>query len=136
MGLRTGSFTYCNAGHNPPLIIRAGGTIEELSAGGLILGVMGDAGYQEETVSLAPGDMLFLYTDGITEAKNSLDEEFGVDRLTRLLVEMRNLPPDDLLDIVFEEANRFSAGDLLQQDDTTLLVLKLDDGYRTETGIR
>ena len=132
--LQTGSFTYCNAGHNPPLIIRAGGNIEELSEGGLILGVMGDAGYQEGTVSLAPGDMLFLYTDGITEAKNSLDEEFGVERLTRLLVDMRRLPPDDLLDIIFEEANRFSAGGLLQQDDTTLLVLKLDDGFRRQVG--
>jgi len=134
LGLRTGSFTYCNAGHNPPLIIRAGGKIEELSEGGLILGVMGDAAYQEGTVSLAPGDMLFLYTDGITEAKNSLDEEFGVERLTRLLLDTRRLPPDDLLDIIFEEANRFSAGGLLQQDDTTLLVLKLDDDFRCETG--
>jgi sigma-B regulation protein RsbU (phosphoserine phosphatase) len=132
LGLQTGSFTYCNAGHNPPLIIRAGGGTEELSEGGLILGVMGGAEYQEGIVSLAPGDMLFLYTDGITEAKNSLDEEFGVERLTRLLVDMRRLPPDDLLDIIFEEANRFSSGGLLQQDDTTLLVLKLDDGFRCE----
>ena len=136
LGLDTGRFTYCNAGHNPPLIIRAGGDIEELSEGGLILGVIGDTGYQEGTVSLAPGDMLFLYTDGITEAQNSLDEEFGVDRLTRLLVDMRRLPPDDLLDIVFEEANRFSAGGLLQQDDTTLLVLKLDDDFRCEAEVR
>ena len=134
--LRTGRFTYCNAGHNPPLIIRAGGGIEELSEGGLILGVMGDAGYREGIVSLAPGDMLFLYTDGITEAQNSLDEEFGVERLTRLLVDMRRLPPDDLLDIIFEEANRFSAGGLLQQDDTTLLTLKLDDGFRCQEQIR
>jgi sigma-B regulation protein RsbU (phosphoserine phosphatase) len=130
LALRTGSFTYCNAGHNPPLIIRAGGEIEELCEGGLILGVMGDADYREGTVSLAPGDMLFLYTDGITEAKNSLDEEYGLERLTRLLVDIRRLPPDDLLDIIFEEANRFSTGGLLQQDDTTLLTLKLDDGFR------
>jgi sigma-B regulation protein RsbU (phosphoserine phosphatase) len=136
LDLKTGAFTYCNAGHNPPLLIHAGGNIEELTEGGLVLGVMGDAGYQEGTVILAPGDTLFLYTDGITEAKNALDEEFGVERLTPLLLDMRRLSPDDLLNVIFEEANRFSAGGLLQQDDSTMLVLKLDDGFHYEDGIR
>ncbi len=134
LNLRNGAFTYCNAGHNPPLLLHAGGCIEELTTGGLVLGVMGDIVYDEGTISLVPGDTLFLYTDGVTEAKNSLDEEFGVERLTRLLRDMHRLPPDDLLNIIFEEANRFSAGDLLQQDDTTMLVLKLDDGFHPEDG--
>jgi sigma-B regulation protein RsbU (phosphoserine phosphatase) len=136
LNLKTGAFTYCNAGHNPPLLIRAGGRIDELTEGGLVLGVKGDADYQDGTASLSCGDMLFLYTDGVTEAKNSVDEEFGVERLTRLLLDMRQLPPDDLLNLVFEEANRFSAGGLLQQDDTTLLVLKLDDGFQTQDRTR
>ena len=136
LDLINGAFTYCNAGHNPPLLLHAGGNIEELTTGGLVLGVMGDAGYEEGTLSLAPGDTLFLYTDGVTEAKNAQDEEFGVERLTRLLRDIHQLPPDDLLNIIFEEANRFSSGDLLQQDDTTMLVLKLDDGFQCEDGTR
>jgi sigma-B regulation protein RsbU (phosphoserine phosphatase) len=125
LDLTSGGFTYSNAGHNPPILIRANGEILTLTEGGLILGVLDDAPYDEGTVFLAPGDMLFLYTDGITEAQNALDEEFGEERLTRLLLEMRRVPPDDLLDVVFEEANRFAAGGLLQQDDTTMVVLQL-----------
>jgi sigma-B regulation protein RsbU (phosphoserine phosphatase) len=125
LDLTSGGFTYSNAGHNPPILIRSDGEILELAEGGLVLGIMDDTPYEEGSVILSPGDMLFLYTDGITEAQNALDEEYGEERLTRLLQEMRRVPPDDLLDIVFEEANRFAAGGLLQQDDSTMVVLQL-----------
>jgi serine phosphatase RsbU (regulator of sigma subunit) len=135
LDLKSGFFTYSNAGHNPPLLIRADGDIARLTVGGLVLGVMGGIPYDEGTITLDPGDTLFLYTDGITEAQNARDEEFGEQRLIQLLLEMRHLPPDDLLDIVFEEANRFAAGGLLQQDDATMLVLQLGERFaRQEKG--
>jgi serine phosphatase RsbU (regulator of sigma subunit) len=65
---RTATFTYTNAGHNPPLLCRAGGELEELRAGGLLLGMLTDQDYEQETVTLAPGDVVILFTDGITEA--------------------------------------------------------------------
>lgn len=126
LDFKTRRFTYSNAGHNPPLVIKADGHLVELTTGGLILGVMRDVIYEEASVSLAPGDTLFLYTDGITEAQNDQDEEFGEERLFRLLQEMRLLPPDQLLESVFHQADRFAAGELLQQDDTTLVALRLE----------
>jgi sigma-B regulation protein RsbU (phosphoserine phosphatase) len=126
LDLKTRRFTYSNAGHNPPLVIRADGRLVELATGGLVLGFMSDVIYEEASVSLAPGDTLFLYTDGITEARNDQDEEFGEERLFKLLQEMRRFPPDQLLESVFLEADRFAAGELLQQDDTTLVALRLE----------
>ena len=65
---RQATFTCTNAGHNPPVLLRADGTIEELTTGGLLLGMMGEQVYQQDTVELAPGEIIALYTDGITEA--------------------------------------------------------------------
>ena len=97
LNLDSGNFTYSNAGHNFPILISADGQVKELTKGGLVLGVMADTHYEEETVLLQAGDTLFLYTDGISEAQNLTGEEFGEERLTQLLVEKRCLPPDGLL---------------------------------------
>ena len=68
---RQASFTCTNAGHNPPILLRTDGTIEELTTGGLLLGMLGEQVYKQDTVTLAPGEIIVLYTDGITEARNA-----------------------------------------------------------------
>lgn len=125
LDLRSGNFTYSNAGHNFPLLIRAGGQVKQLTKGGLVLGVLADVPYEEETVLLCAGDTLFLYTDGISEAQNETGEEFGEERLTRLLLEKRDLSPKDLLDVILAQVNEFTRG-LAQYDDLTMVVLQLD----------
>jgi sigma-B regulation protein RsbU (phosphoserine phosphatase) len=129
LNLKTGHFTYSNAGHNAPMLIRADGQIQRLDRGGLVLGVMEDVSYEEETVSMGPRDMLFLYTDGITEAQNMADEEFGEERLTELLLDKRDLVPENLLNLIFNRVNEFASGGLLQQDDTTMVVLQLGPSF-------
>ena len=74
----TGEMTYCNAGHNPPILVRKNGTTEQLAGGGMILGIFGAAEYENQTVTLQEGDLLALFSDGITEAcQPALEEEFG-----------------------------------------------------------
>ncbi len=82
---RTGRFTYANAGHNPPLLVRASGRIELLEEGGTILGSFRDSPYREGMVDLEVGDRLAFYTDGITEAFSPAGEMFGMDQLAELL---------------------------------------------------
>jgi len=129
LDLKSGQFTYSNAGHNAPLLIRSDDQVQELTTGGLILGFMDNAPYDEETVPLEPGDTLFLYTDGIIEAQNRTDEEFGTDRLVQLLLDKRHIPPDELLGVIFQEVDRFSGGALVQQDDSTMVVLQLGAAF-------
>lgn len=128
LNLENGNFTYSNAGHNFPILISADGQVKELTKGGLVLGVMADAHYQEETVLLQAGDTLFLYTDGISEAQNLTGEEFGEERLTRFLVEKRCLPPDGLLNQLFSQINAFVGGQV-QLDDITVMVLQLSSSF-------
>ncbi len=130
LDLESGSFTYSNAGHNPPLLVHADGQIEQLDRGGLVLGVLEGASYQEGIVALGPKDMLFFYTDGITEAQNPDEEEFGEERLIELLLKERDRMPEDLLTLIFDRANQFANGGLLQQDDATMVVLQLGPSFR------
>ena len=82
------TFTYVNAGHNPPLHFRASdGTLSELEATGIAMGVLNDAKYTQDTIQMAPGDLLILYTDGITEAENAQLEMFDVERLKKVIHE-------------------------------------------------
>lgn len=128
LNLHNGKFTYSNAGHNSPILIRADGQVRELTKGGLVLGVMDDVPYEEETVLLQAGDTLFLYTDGITEAQNEVDEEFGEERLTQLLQDKRHLSPEKILNVVLSQVNSFTAG-RVQQDDSTMVVLQLAPSF-------
>src|SRR6185436_21084417 len=77
----TGVLTYCNAGHYLPMLVRADGTSERLGIGGPVLGVLPDAEYEKASISLGAGDRVVLFTDGLTEARNEADDEFGEDRL-------------------------------------------------------
>ena len=115
---------YVNAGHNPPLLVRADGTRADLGITGPALGAIGDAEYTDAHVTLSPGDILVFYTDGVTEAVNAQDEEFGAGRLADVVVASRERTARDILDAVMESIARHARG-MPQFDDITLLVLKV-----------
>ncbi|HEY2797188.1 MAG TPA: PP2C family protein-serine/threonine phosphatase [Thermoanaerobaculia bacterium] len=116
----TGVLRYVSAGHNPALLRRAGGGIEQLGATGVPLGMFPNAAWREETRPMAKGDLLCVYSDGITEALDASDEEFGVPRLSRLLDAGS---PEEICRRVFDEVASFAA-DVPQYDDQTLLLLR------------
>jgi phosphoserine phosphatase RsbU/P len=111
---------YCNAGHNPPLLHHRDGALETLTEGGPVLGILPNAPYACGSVDLRPGDQLALYTDGITEAVDANDEEFGEDRLKALLARPANRA-EQLRDQIIASVSTFSNGNF--HDDVTVLVL-------------
>jgi sigma-B regulation protein RsbU (phosphoserine phosphatase) len=122
---RTGRLRYINAGHNPALLRRAGGTLEELPASGMPLGLIAEARFRADEVGLAPGDLLCLYSDGITEAAAPDDEEFGCGRLAGLLADGAALSLADLTASIDRAVVEFAAG-RPQADDQTLVLLRRD----------
>jgi sigma-B regulation protein RsbU (phosphoserine phosphatase) len=121
---RSGAFEYSNGGHNLPVIISRDGTVRILdNAGGLVLGAFSGAEYQSNIILLKPGDMIFMYTDGVTEAMNTDEELFTEERLAECLSGKENFMPKDLIQIVFDEVRNFSNG-IEQADDITCLALK------------
>ena len=120
----TGRLTYCNAGHNPPRVLRADGTIEELPGhGNLFMGALDGAVYKENTLQLGHGDALVMYTDGVTEAMNQKREEFGTERLDAMLKGMPDKSSRQIIEDVKAGITGFVAG-AEQHDDITMLVLK------------
>ena len=119
----TGRLTYANAGHNPPLLLSASGTLERLSSGGPVLGIFDDAHFDEATVTLAPGDLLFIYTDGVTEAVDRRDVEFGEERLIELLRKRRSAGVKTLIADVVEAVRTHAAGQHAA-DDLTVVALE------------
>ncbi len=115
---------YVNAGHNPPLLVRNDGEVELLKEGGLILGAVPGVPFQQGEVRLQTGDLLLIYTDGLSEAMNADGEEFGEDRILKLVHQGRDLPPSGILERLKEEARKFT-GDLAWQDDLTLVSAKV-----------
>ena len=121
-----GTLTYANGGHNPPVLLHADGTTEQLPlTGGVALGVMSGLDYNVTSVDLAPGDTVFLYTDGIPEAINTDDEEFGMERLCATLTAARDRNAHDLTDCMLTELQTF-VGDADQFDDITCLTLRFE----------
>ena len=115
---------YVNAGHNPPLLIR-NGKIRKLEKGGMILGVMKTVQpYESEIVKLEKDDIIVLFTDGISEAKNTKDEEFSDDRLEKLVLQLSERPAAGILDEIKKEVQNFAYG-TVQSDDITLMVIKV-----------
>jgi sigma-B regulation protein RsbU (phosphoserine phosphatase) len=121
-----GVLTYTNAGHYLPMLVRANGSVERLGAGGPVLGVLGDAEYEQAQVSTAPGDRIVLFTDGLTEARNAADEEFGEQRLLDALIDHRACSAPALQARLADAVVTFTGGHL--QDDATLIVLAADQG--------
>jgi serine phosphatase RsbU (regulator of sigma subunit) len=118
----SGSLQYINAGHNAPFVLRAGGAVERLPATAVALGVMEDETFAPAAARLAPGDRLFLYTDGVTEAFNPKDEEYGEARLQALLGESQETAPELLVEAVVREVLAF-CGPAAPRDDITLMLV-------------
>ena len=120
----TGRICYVNAGHNPGLLVHRDGRVEELGASGVPLGLLVGSRYTEREVDVEPGDLLCLYSDGITEAESVTDEEFGTERLIELLrAHPDEAPLEQLLVSIQREVGDFSQG-RPQNDDQTLLLLR------------
>ncbi|MBN1166129.1 MAG: SpoIIE family protein phosphatase [Methanospirillaceae archaeon] len=118
------SITYVNAGHNPPLVYRhKGDSFEELKATGIAMGVLDDEKYEQRTVRINPGDLIVLYTDGITESINCNTEMYGDIRLRSVIRRSASLSADLIVESILNEVLEF-CGDEQQFDDSTLLVIK------------
>jgi serine phosphatase RsbU (regulator of sigma subunit) len=119
----TRTLTYVNAGHNNPMLRRQTGAIERLATGGVPLGIMEAAPYHSETVTLVPGDWLVIFTDGVIEAENNAQQEYGEQRLMTMLHSGVALAPQMLLQGIMGDIDRF-VRDAPQHDDVTLLLVK------------
>ena len=121
---RARTLTYVNAGHNPPMLLRRDGSLQRLTLGGPPLGVFAEAAYRKDAVALSPGDLLVIFTDGITEAPNAAEEEFGDARLEDFVRAHADDSPEQLCRGVLQAVDAFQAGEP-QQDDMTLVVARV-----------
>jgi sigma-B regulation protein RsbU (phosphoserine phosphatase) len=145
---QTGRLTYVNAGHNPPILVRAaasakalgvgyGGDLHEpdsleegraevrlLTKGGPIIGAFSDCTYEQETINLQTGDLLVAYTDGVTEARNVDDQEFGEARLNKIVGSSAHNSARELSERIVESVRQW-CGDVPPHDDLTLVVMKV-----------
>lgn len=118
-----GELTYCNAGHNPPLLISSNG-VRRLTTGGLIVGLFGEATYEQEVVTLHPGDTLITFSDGVSEAWDTEGTEFGDERILECLhAPPGDIEPDELVQEVLAGVREFTVGES-QADDITVLVVR------------
>jgi sigma-B regulation protein RsbU (phosphoserine phosphatase) len=120
---RNGALEYCNGGHNPPFLISDGKVNALKHTGGLVVGAIKNTEYESNLISLQPGDTLFLYTDGVTEAENKERDEYQEQRLEDALVEVRSAEIDEIVEHILAEVNTFSEG-MQQSDDITCLAVK------------
>jgi sigma-B regulation protein RsbU (phosphoserine phosphatase) len=121
---RSGAFEYSNGGHNSPYLISTDGNVKPLSdIGGMLLGAMKIAQYESHVIMLNPGESLFFYTDGVTEAFNKDNEEYKESRLEKVLEGKHSFSTDDLVTHVFQDVQAFTNG-VEQSDDITCLALK------------
>ena len=116
------SFTYINGGHNPPHVFRKGGEVEKLLEGGLILGVMEDEFYDTGKVMLENGDLLLMFTDGVTEVHNEEREMYGEERLIGLVNAMLELPSEEIIQNTNREITKFARSGQLEDDFTMVCV--------------
>jgi len=121
---KTGELNYVNAGHNPPLLVRRAGSVEPLETTGLILGILAAAPYEQKTCRLEPGDLVVLFSDGVTEAcRPDVDEEFGEERLAQILAELNDGPAQAIIETVNRRLQEFTGG-APPADDITLVIAK------------
>jgi len=122
-----GKLYYTSAGHNMPLLWRkADNSVEWLDAEGLILGIRPEVDFEQRAISLYPGDLLVLYTDGVTEAENENNELFGEEQLQKLILECTELPPEEIINAILQQIRIFT-GQHHFNDDISLVVLRILD---------
>jgi len=120
----TRTLTYINAGHNQPMLCRKSGMLERLDIGGLPIGISADVPYQSSSIVLAPGDWLVIFTDGVVEAVNTLDEEYGEQRLLAVVAGAAETTPVEMMQRIFTALDVF-VGNTPQHDDVTSLLVKV-----------
>jgi sigma-B regulation protein RsbU (phosphoserine phosphatase) len=118
------TLSYVNAGHNPPILARANGGTELLATGSMLLGAFDFAEYQAQETKLEPGDVLVIFSDGVTEAVNTSNQMFGNQRLEQLVKKSEDLSAKEIKDRIEQEVLAFTRG-LPQGDDITLVALKM-----------
>ncbi len=116
---------YINAGHNNPILRRAGGQIERLDVGGLPFGIQPEVQYESASITLAPGDWLVIFTDGLVEAENARQEEYGEPRLLTAIEAGKTVEPGEMLKRLMAEVDLF-VGNTPQHDDVTCMLLKAE----------
>jgi serine phosphatase RsbU (regulator of sigma subunit) len=119
----SGRFEYVNAGHNPPCVVRADGTVETLAPTGLPVALVGEGTWTSRVLELAPGDLLALFTDGIPEAWNEAEDEYGDERLLALLATQRGCEAAQVREAVLEDLRGF-VGEARASDDVTLVLVR------------
>lgn len=124
MNIPNRTFKFTNAGHNPPLLVHANGECVRLEAGGSVLGAFADLTYSDGEVKLSAGDRLMLFTDGLSEAVDENNEQFGEQRLIDLLCEHRHRTPEELKQIIFGAVAEFCGQSF--RDDATLMIVGID----------
>ena len=117
-----GRLVYCNAGHNPPLLVRAS-EVRRLDRGGPIVGLFEGALFEEETVHLSPGDVLVMFSDGISEATSADGEEYGELKILECVQKHLAADPSQILDALIADVRDFTRG-AAQGDDITAMVLR------------
>lgn len=117
-------FRFTNGGHNFPLLLGREGKVRRLRSGGLLLGVLEEVSYEEESITLEAGDLAVFFTDGVTEEWRGEEEQFGEDRLVRVILDHRSESPESLIQTVRKEVLKFS-GRSSFQDDFTLIILRV-----------
>jgi sigma-B regulation protein RsbU (phosphoserine phosphatase) len=124
----TKTLAYCNAGHNPPIVLRRKGSREDaitrLGPTGAAIGLVEETRFGEQTVELCKGDLVVMYTDGVTEATNPQEEEFGQERLTSLIKRVQQNAPRQVVREIREDLAVF-CGDNSLADDTTVVVCRV-----------
>jgi len=119
-----GRLTYCNAGHNPPLVIsKSGAMIRRLECGGPIVGLFEAARFDEDTIALTPGDWLIVFSDGVSEAMSANGDEYGEGRIVSVVEKQKDVEPKQLLEALFADVREFARG-APQSDDITAMVLR------------
>ncbi len=124
LNIKTGEIDYSNAGHNPPYVVHENGKVETVPAqGNMVLGAVENFQYRNDKITLEKGDMLFTFTDGVTEAMNRDGEQFGEERLEKLLAKCGGKTSQETIDTVRAAVAEW-AGETEQSDDVTMLVIK------------
>ncbi|MCH7772631.1 MAG: SpoIIE family protein phosphatase [Bacteroidetes bacterium] len=117
---------FCNAGHNNPFLFSADGNVKELKTGGLILGCLPGSEYEEENVSINRNDIIVIFSDGISEAMNENEEEYGEERLKEFISNHLDESPDKIIENILSDVRMF-VGKAPQWDDMTLLIIKREE---------